>query len=246
MKLKALGCFPIVLVPLNARNTVIVGRLLLLLGLGSPLLLMACGRSDAENVLSPPGQSLPIPGDSAALVGALRQGGFYIYFRHGLATIGSDTDHQNLDNCATQRNLDEEGRRQAVSIGNAIRRMAIPVGEILVSEYCRCRQTGELAFGMENVVVSTEFTGYPFRWGYPIPQGEQNRRLAAAERILATPLPAGVNQVIIAHNHHFGQGGDQASGEAFVLQPSGQNQGYRVFARIPVERWEQLAARFGN
>ncbi|MCB0154857.1 MAG: histidine phosphatase family protein, partial [Anaerolineae bacterium] len=92
---------------------------------------------------TPPG---PLAG--AALLQALQHGGYVIFFRHA-ATYRSqlDTDQQNLENCATQRNLDETGQAQARAIGAAFAAANIPIGPVLASPYCRTRHTAELAFG---------------------------------------------------------------------------------------------------
>ncbi|MGG3839108.1 hypothetical protein ABEV00_19090 [Paenibacillus thiaminolyticus] len=44
---------------------------------------------------------------------ALRNGGYILYMRHGEATMGQDFPHVIFDDCGTQRNLSEEGKRQA-------------------------------------------------------------------------------------------------------------------------------------
>ena len=54
---------------------------------------------------------------------------------------------RDLRDCARQRNLNAEGRRQARAIGTALRRLDIPVGEVVTSPYCRTRDTARLAFG---------------------------------------------------------------------------------------------------
>ena len=54
---------------------------------------------------------------------------------------------RDLRDCSRQRNLTAKGRREARSIGSALRRLDIPVGEAPASPYCRTRQTARLAFG---------------------------------------------------------------------------------------------------
>ncbi|MGF1495607.1 MAG: histidine phosphatase family protein [Elainellaceae cyanobacterium] len=49
-----------------------------------------------------------------------------------------------LDDCATQRNLSEEGRAQARRTGNAFREKNVAVQQVLSSEWCRCLETAEL------------------------------------------------------------------------------------------------------
>ncbi len=81
----------------------------------------------------------------AAAWEALRQGGI-VLFRHAIAPGGGDPPGMRLGDCATQRNLDAEGRAQAQRIGATIRAQRVPVGSVLTSEWCRTRETAELAF----------------------------------------------------------------------------------------------------
>src|SRR5262245_13433002 len=78
---------------------------------------------------------------------ALREPGSVIVVRHSYAPGTFDPPDAKLDDCATQRNLDEGGRAQAARIGEAFRRNGIVVGEVLSSPRCRCLETARLAFG---------------------------------------------------------------------------------------------------
>jgi phosphohistidine phosphatase SixA len=77
---------------------------------------------------------------------ALGEGGTAL-FRHALAPGTGDPPGFRLDDCATQRNLSEEGRRQATRIGDAFRSRGIGAGKVLSSQWCRARETARLAFG---------------------------------------------------------------------------------------------------
>ena len=61
--------------------------------------------------------------------------------------MGVDPPTARLDDCSTQRNLDESGRAQARRVGEAFRQHGITVGAVLSSPRCRCLDTGRLAFG---------------------------------------------------------------------------------------------------
>ena len=78
---------------------------------------------------------------------ALRTQGAVVVLRHSYAPGGFDPPGARLDDCSTQRNLDESGRAQARRIGEAFRRNAITVGKVLASPRCRCLDTARLAFG---------------------------------------------------------------------------------------------------
>jgi len=67
--------------------------------------------------------------------------------RHSYAPGGFDPPDARLDDCSTQRNLDENGRAQATRIGDAFRQHGVAVGTVLSSPRCRCLDTARLAFG---------------------------------------------------------------------------------------------------
>jgi len=78
---------------------------------------------------------------------ALRTPGSVVVLRHSYAPGGFDPPTARLDDCSTQRNLDESGRTQAHHVGEAFRQHGIAVGTILSSPRCRCLDTARLAFG---------------------------------------------------------------------------------------------------
>ena len=61
------------------------------------------------------------------LVEALREGGYVVYLRHAATDRSKEDDPVlDLDDCATQRNLSEDGRDQSREIGEAFRRARDP------------------------------------------------------------------------------------------------------------------------
>ena len=76
---------------------------------------------------------------------ALRAGGIAL-FRHANAPGVGDPPGMRLDDCSTQRNLDEDGRIQARRIGDAFRSRNIQMGAVLASQWCRATETAQLAF----------------------------------------------------------------------------------------------------
>jgi broad specificity phosphatase PhoE len=70
--------------------------------------------------------------------------------RHTITTPGAgDPPGFRLDNCSTQRNLTDAGRRHARRIGEEWRARGIPVERVVSSPWCRCLETAELAFGQK-------------------------------------------------------------------------------------------------
>jgi broad specificity phosphatase PhoE len=78
---------------------------------------------------------------------ALRTPGSIALRRHSYAPGGFDPPDARLDDCSTQRNLDDNGRAQARRTGEAFRQHGIAVGTVLSSPRCRCLDTARLAFG---------------------------------------------------------------------------------------------------
>ena len=77
----------------------------------------------------------------------LENGGFIVLIRHALAPGGGDPPNFNLDDCKTQRNLSDAGRRQAQVLGDEFRSRQIPIEKVYSSQWCRCKETAQLAFG---------------------------------------------------------------------------------------------------
>jgi len=78
---------------------------------------------------------------------AIRAPGAVVVLRHSYAPGGFDPPGAKLEDCSTQRNLDDNGRAQARRIGEAFRKNAVTVGRVLSSPRCRCLDTARLAFG---------------------------------------------------------------------------------------------------
>ena len=78
---------------------------------------------------------------------ALRQPGTVVVLRHSYAPGSFDPPDARLEDCSTQRNLDDTGRAQARRIGEAFRANGVTVGAVLSSPRCRCLDTARLAFG---------------------------------------------------------------------------------------------------
>ena len=83
--------------------------------------------------------------DIAHAWAALRGDGHVALIRHAAAPgpAGDPADYK-LGDCATQRNLSEQGRTDARALGERFRAQGVKVGKVMSSQWCRCRQTAEL------------------------------------------------------------------------------------------------------
>ncbi|MDA9650828.1 histidine phosphatase family protein [Candidatus Pelagibacter sp.] len=80
------------------------------------------------------------------LINELKQGGKLIFIRHAYAPGGGDPNNFDLNNCNTQRNLSDLGRKQADKIGSFFKNNNILIDKIYSSEWCRCKETALIAF----------------------------------------------------------------------------------------------------
>lgn len=74
---------------------------------------------------------------------ALSEPGAIAIMRHALAPGTGDPSNFTIGDCSTQRNLDDRGRAQAKSIGEAMRDRGIGFDVVLTSQWCRTRETAE-------------------------------------------------------------------------------------------------------
>jgi phosphohistidine phosphatase SixA len=77
---------------------------------------------------------------------ALAKGGHVVLIRHGNAPPGQGGDPPGfkVNDCSTQRNLDELGREEARAMGVAFRKHGVRVDRTLSSPWCRCLETARL------------------------------------------------------------------------------------------------------
>ena len=184
------------------------------------------------------GDSGSAPAGPLEVADELRRGGYVVYLRHA-ATDMSERDVLGvpLTDCSGQRNLTNDGREQARSIGRAWRELEIPVEEVLSSGYCRTRQTAQLAFGRATIVPA--LTGIPAE-----EVGTHGGRVRALRRMLGTMPPEGKNTVVVGHiaNLEAATQVEIDEGDAAVFEPLGGSR-YRLVARIPASAWPQLVGR---
>ena len=91
---------------------------------------------------------------SEAAWAALRQPGHVALMRHALAPGFGDPAGWRLDECATQRNLNEAGRAQARRVGAEFEKRQLRFDLVLSSAWCRCTETARLVVGRPPEVFS--------------------------------------------------------------------------------------------
>ena len=80
------------------------------------------------------------------LIQSLKEGGKIIFIRHAYAPGSGDPDNFDVNDCSTQRNLNNEGISQSKLIGEFFVKNKIQIDQVLSSEWCRCKDTAKYAF----------------------------------------------------------------------------------------------------
>jgi phosphohistidine phosphatase SixA len=207
-------------------------------------LLLALAWAAAPAVAQSSDQQLTPRLQAMQLMDALKQGGYTILVRH-MATVPAAHDPStfDIDDCSTQRNLSDAGRRQAELIGQSFQKLGIGVGEVLSSPYCRCMDTGQLAFGKAA-------TSEVLRVGDSRPGTGRDDPGIAIRKLLNTAPETGKNSVLIAHSvtllYAFGLT-SKPEGVAHVFRPSGLGLGRPEYiGMVKPDEWPALAGIDGD
>lgn len=158
----------------------------------------------------------------------LAKGGTAIVIRHAQTVPGiGDPPGFRLDDCATQRNLSEEGRAQSRRFGAMLADRKVRIDEVLTSRWCRCVDTARLAFPHREVRVFDALNSF-----------FDDRSTAAVQtaevaRYLSTLAPPR-NVVLVTHMVNIGAltGQPVSMGEALVVRPDGAG-GVKIVGRLP-------------
>ncbi len=155
----------------------------------------------------------------ADLLGDLTDGQHVLMIRHADAPGVGDPAGYKLDQCPTQRNLGEYGRRQSVAIGQWLTDRKVQSAKMFSSAWCRCIDTATL---MNKGPVKIEAALGSF-FDDMSQRDAQNRAL---QTLIASNLKAYPNQPLIYVTHHVNI-------EAFTGQAIGV--GDIVLARVTQE-----------
>src|SRR6187455_2300616 len=165
-----------------------------------------------------------VAGASAAarpdLARDLRAGGLVLAIRHAATDFSTpDQDPVVVSDCSTQRNLSAQGRADARAIGRGVRRLALPIGKVYASGYCRTLETARLAFGRATVhpaLLNTIASEHDAAW---------RKQIRDARRLIGTrPAPRTLT-VLVTHGVVVQESTGQTleEGEAIVFRPLGNS-----------------------
>ena len=170
------------------------------------------------------GQAVALPD----LANALRKGGYVIYFRHAATDFSkNDASMTSYSDCATQRMLSAQGRKDARDMGRHIAALKLPMGETLASPMCRTMETARLMLGRvtpQNDMREGASSDYP-----------------GLKRLLNNPVANGTNRWLVGHGTPFrtiAGAPHLGEGEAAVIRPEGTH--WTVVARVQPQDWARL------
>ncbi len=75
-----------------------------------------------------------------------QEGNKIILIRHALAPGTGDPIGFEVDDCSTQRNLNQFGIDQSKNIGKLFKKNKVLIDQVLSSQWCRCKDTAKYAF----------------------------------------------------------------------------------------------------
>ena len=156
---------------------------------------------------------------------ALAKGGHVVLIRHGNAPpgYGGDPPGFKVNDCSTQRNLDEIGRQEARALGEAFRKHGVRVDRTVSSPWCRCLETARLM-----AVGEVESS-----WAL-VPDPNQNPRPRLAElKTLVSSWRGPGTLVLVTHALTIRPlvGFLPLQAESVVVKPGAD--GYQLVGRIP-------------
>lgn len=156
----------------------------------------------------------------------LKEGGLVVLMRHATTTPGmGDPPGVKVDDCSTQRNLTDEGRRHAKAIGEAWRAHGVQPDRVMSSPMCRCLETARLAFG--RVDESQAVTNARVESDTP--------RQVREMRSVAGTKHRGSTIVMVSHGTTISAvtGITPEPGEMLIVRPQGEGQ-FELRGRLSV------------
>jgi len=174
--------------------------------------------------------SMVTPAQANDLAEKLRSPVYVLLMRHASAPGVGDPPNYKLDDCKTQRNLDTEGRRQAVVVGDWLRKQGVQSANVFSSIWCRCKETAALL----------NFNGYrvePSLGSFFDEMAKARESNLALQRLIAEQLKTKGGRALILVTHHVNilefSGENVASGDMVLVKvdASGNRLSHEVIPR---------------
>lgn len=173
----------------------------------------------------------------AQVLTGLKTGGYVILMRHASSpSARPDKSGADPENTHLERQLDEAGRTSAQAMGEAIRRLKIPIGKVLSSPTYRALETVKLAgFG---AAVTAQQLGDS---GQSMTRDDSGTRDGWLRQRCAEPPATGTNTLIVTHSPNITEAYPQDAsqlreGEALIIHPDGKGSA-PVVTRVQISDW---------
>jgi phosphohistidine phosphatase SixA len=173
-----------------------------------------------------------------ALVHALQHGGYVMVMRHASSpTQPPEARTADAENVRRERQLDERGRASATAMGEALRHLKVPIGQVFSSPTYRALETVRLGrFGKPQAVPELGDGGRSM-------QGASDAQAAWLRKIV-TEFAKGTNTLVVTHQPNLARAFPQwaaglGDGEALIFGPNGKG-GATLVARVKIDEWPQL------
>jgi phosphohistidine phosphatase SixA len=143
-----------------------------------------------------------------------------VLFRHATAPGMGDPPEFKLNDCTTQRNLNDAGRAEARKLGEQFRVRKIAVGAVLTSQWCRTRETARLSFAERGDAASVKDEP-AFNSSFLAPADISDAQTAQARAVLARWRGPGA-LVVVSHQVNITAltGVYPSSAEGVVVRPA--------------------------
>lgn len=173
-----------------------------------------------------------------ALLEEVSKGGYVVYMRHTKTSkTEKDSDVSDLSNCATQRNLSDEGRAQAAAIAKGLESHGVTFERVLASPYCRAVETADIMFGRHE---KADGLRYLTRLG----PDEAATATEWLKKELGVVPAGGSNTILISHTANLKEGvgiWPKDAGDINVFKPNGDGT-FTHIGTITAGEWAVLTS----
>jgi len=171
-----------------------------------------------------------------SLLQEVAKGGYVIFMRHTSTNNDQkDTDTTDLSNCATQRNLSDEGRQEAKMIADGLKAHGVAIATVLSSPYCRAMESATIMFG--NATKADEL-----RFLTRLGPDEATAATDWLKKQLATAPASGSNVLLMSHTANLKEAAGiwpKNSGDFVVFKANGDGSFTHV-GTIGPDEWSAL------
>lgn len=155
---------------------------------------------------------------------------YVLLMRHTRAPGVGDPSGYTLDDCKTQRNLSAEGRKQAVVVGQWLRKQGIQSADVRTSAWCRCKDTAAL-LKFDSYQIEPSLNSF---FDHMDKAHEVTQQL---QKFIALNLKTKGAQALILVSHHvnihafMGENIDSGDMVLAKVDPQGKMISYKLIAR---------------